>query len=62
MMLGGMVAMLGGLVAASPARADDMAEIRAIHAEMRRLEAKVEQLEAHHGMARGSQNVVAGRT
>ncbi|KAB8123877.1 hypothetical protein D3W54_06300 [Komagataeibacter medellinensis] len=56
-----MVAMLGGLVA-SPAQADDMAEIRAIHAEMRRLEAKVEQLEAHHGMSRGSQNVVAGRT
>lgn len=53
--------MLGGLVA-SPARADDMAEIRAIHAEMRRLEAKVEQLEAHHGMSRGGQNVVAGRT
>ncbi|MBL7234574.1 hypothetical protein HPC44_05095 [Komagataeibacter oboediens] len=62
LLLGGLVVMLGGMVVSEGARADDMAEIRALHAEMRRLEAKVEQLEAHHGMTHGSQHVVAGRT
>ncbi|KPH85502.1 hypothetical protein GLUCOINTEAF2_0201089 [Komagataeibacter intermedius AF2] len=62
LLLGGLVVMLGGMVVSDGARADDMAEIRALHAEMRRLEAKVEQLEAHHGMTHGTQHVVAGRT
>ncbi|GAB6967291.1 hypothetical protein JCM25156A_13280 [Komagataeibacter kakiaceti JCM 25156] len=52
LMLGGLVAMLGGMATVDRARADDMAEIRALRAEMRRMEAKVEVLEARHGLAR----------
>ncbi|WP_408887034.1 hypothetical protein [Komagataeibacter sucrofermentans] len=62
MVLGGLMVVIGGMAAPAAARADDMAEIRALHAEMQRLEAKVQQLEARHGMASGGSHVLAGRT
>ncbi|MGS0647328.1 hypothetical protein ACU81Q_06840 [Komagataeibacter melomenusus] len=61
MVLGGLMVMLGGMVAPAAAQADDMAEIRAIHAEMQRLASRVQQLEARHGMTEGT-HVLAGRT
>ncbi|WP_186336145.1 hypothetical protein [Komagataeibacter melaceti] len=62
MLLGGLVAVLGGMVTVDHARADDMAEIRALRAEMRRMEAKVEMLESRHGMARGNTSGPASRS
>jgi len=61
-MWGGVAVLLGGMVMPDCARADDMAEIRAIHAEMRRLEAKVQQIEARHGGAQNAQHMPASRT